>query len=130
MGEGPTPSLAYLLRHNEKTVLVSSRVWDESLLVDFGAGADLWVHGALLRESLDAAIAAAGAVDVEKLKETGQYWTALEDVGGLASQMDVGGVVLTRLTPPPIFSFQYSRRVREGYRGPVAIAEDGDIFTP
>jgi hypothetical protein len=39
-------------------------------------------------------------------------------------------VVLTRLRPPPAFHFQYERLVRETFRGPVEVAEDGEEFKP
>lgn len=128
MGAGPIEVFAYSVRHNEKTVLLSTRVFDPERILDLGLGADLWIHGAMVREAMEAAIEA--GADSEQAKEAAQYLTALEDVGELATQMEARAVVLTRLMPPPIFAFQYNRLVGETYSGRVAVASDGQVFTP
>jgi ribonuclease BN (tRNA processing enzyme) len=128
MGKGPVEVFAYSVRHNEKTVVLSSRIFDPERILDLGLGADLWIHGAMVREAMEAAIEA--GADAEKIKEAAQYLTALEDIGELATQMEARAVVLTRLMPPPIFAFQYNRLVGKTYSGRVAVASDGQVFSP
>ncbi len=94
VGETPAPMLAYSIRHNEKTVLISSRAFDTEAIVDLGLGTDMWIHAAMVREAMEAGIEA--GADPERTRDAAQYLTALEDLGALATQMEARSVVLTR----------------------------------
>lgn len=126
---GPLAGLAFLVEDAGKRALISSSGWDPETLVRLGEGIDVWFHEAIYRDSLEAAIEA-GAPEAEALREEATRHTALEDIGTLASRMQVRILVLTRLRPPPVFDFQYTRIVEQEFSGHVIIADDGDTFTP
>lgn len=118
---------AYRVWQKEKSVLVAGRAHDNKRLITFGQDCDFWFQGAHVREALEAAIDSGAS---EATRREARSWIALEDLGALATQMNVRAVALTRLTPPPIFDFQYKRLVGRTFARPVFVAKDGDVFSP
>lgn len=127
VGELSTELLAYRVEHRNKAVLVAGRAYDAKPLISFGRDTDLWFHGAHVREAVEAAIGSGAA---ETTRKATRSWTALEDVGVLATQMNARALVLTRLMPPPIFKFQYKRLVGRTFARPVFVASDRDVYSP
>jgi ribonuclease Z len=125
---GPLPAFAYRVSDDAKTLAFAGATWDPDAIARAAERADLLFTEGVYLASLDAA-GEVGA-DVAQLREEAKLHVALEAVGELATRAGVRGVVLTRLRPPPAFHFQYERLVRETFRGPVEVAEDGERFTP
>ena len=122
---GPLTALAWRATGGGRSALVSGAGFDPEALVAAAQGADAWVHEALLGASLDEAVKAGGA-SAQGIAREGALHTRLEDVGSLAARAGVGQLVLVRLRPPPVYAFQYTRRVAATYRGAVSIPDDGD----
>lgn len=125
---GPLPAFAYRVTDGAKTLGFAGATWDLEAVARAAERADLLATEGVYSASLDAA-AEAGA-EVAQLRAEAKLHVALEAVGELATRAGVRGVVLTRLRPPPAFHFQYERLVRETFRGPVEVAEDGETFKP
>lgn len=128
LASGPLPAFAYRVTDGGTTLALAGASWDPDAVARAADRADLLVTEGVYAASLDAA-AQAGA-DVAQLREEAKLHVALEAVGELATRAGVRGIVLVRLRPPPAFHFQYERLVRETFRGPVQVAEDGETITP
>jgi ribonuclease Z len=126
---GPLPALAWRIEDDAHSVVISSVGWAPEAVIELGRGADLLVHEAFFGASLERALEA-GLENGEVLRAEAALHLRLEDAGALAARADVRSLVLVRLRPPPAFEIQYAWAVREGFRGRVVIAEDGETITP
>ncbi len=126
---GPLPALAWRFEAAGRSVTVGGPGWGADALVDLARGADVLVHAALHRPSVDLAIEA-GTPDPERLRREAELYTATSEVGGLAARAGVDVLVLVRLRPPPLFAQQYQRLMGETFSGRVVVASDGDELTP
>jgi ribonuclease BN (tRNA processing enzyme) len=126
---GPFPALAYRIEAGDRSVVVASAGFARDSLVALGRGADLLVHEAIYGASLEAALGA-GADRADALRREAELHPKLETIGLLAREMGVATLVLTRLRPPPVYDFQYSRIVKAEFDGRVVIAADGDEIIP
>ncbi len=122
---GPAQAFAYRFEAAGRAVVVGTSGWGQEQLVALASGADALVHDAYWSGSLEQAIEA-GADDPERLRVEATWLTPLEEVGGIATRAGVDSLVLTRLRPPPLYDFMFSRVVDESYDGHVLVAEDGE----
>jgi ribonuclease BN (tRNA processing enzyme) len=129
LGSDPIQSIGYRFSRGETCVVVSARVFEEEALLELGADCDLWVQSATYRTSVESAIEA-GASEPDRLRTIASYALAVEDLGSLASRMGIGHLILTQLSPPPVFGFQYTRIVARDFEGAASVASDGDRYTP
>ncbi len=128
VGEEPFPTMSYRISRGETSVAIASRVFDLEALARATEDATFWVQAATYRASVEAAIEA-GASDPERLRAVSEKALAVEELGALAKQMNVAHVILTQLSPPPVFGFQYTRILGKDFQGAVSVASDGDVFT-
>ena len=122
---GPTAALAYRVEAGGRAVVVGTAGWGEEALAALAEGADALVHDAFWSGSLEQAIEA-GVDDPERLRREAEWLTPLESVGAIAARAGVSTLVLTRLRPPPLYDFMFSRIVHETWDGELVIAEDGE----
>jgi len=126
---GPAPALCWRIDGGGHSLVIDTVGWGRSRVQDLARGADLLVVSAIFGRSLDAALAA-GVKRPEVLKREASRHLLLEEIGALARDAGVRGLVLARLRPPPAFAFPYKRVVTKDFHGPVAVADDGQTFTP
>ncbi len=122
---GPLPALAWRFEAANHSVVVSGVGGGEDALIALAKGADILVQEAVHGASLQAAIDAGGE-NTDRLKREAALHTDTARVGAIAQRAGVRTLVLVRLRPPPVFDIQYTRLVRESFRGNVVIASDGE----
>jgi ribonuclease BN (tRNA processing enzyme) len=93
-------------------------------------GANLLVHEAVFVPTPEMVEELALEADPELLRREAALHTTLDAVGELARRARVGSLVLVRLRPPPVFALQITSVVDDTYDGRIAVAGDGDEFTP
>jgi ribonuclease Z len=125
---GSLPALAYRADAGGHALVVSGTSFGDETVVALAQGAEVLVHEAIHRPSLDAAIAA-DAEDSERLRREGALYTPLEAAGALAARAGVRTLVLVRLRPPPLFAWQFAHAAGADFSGEVIVASDGDEIT-
>ena len=70
------------------------------------------------------------AVDPERLRREAALYTDFDEAGAIARRAGVGALVLFRMRQPAVLDLQITSRVDDEYDGPIAVAHDGDEFTP
>jgi len=90
---------------------------------------DLLATEAVVGEALDAA-REAGVERLDVLEAEAARHPRLEEIGDWASRVGARSLLLLRLRPPPVFDFQYERRLAEDFRGEVVIGHDGALVRP
>jgi ribonuclease Z len=127
---GPLPALAWRFERGRRSVVVSGTGWGRAALVEFARGAGLLVHEGVYippREDLEEAGVIA---DPERLEREAAIHTALQDVGGLASEAGVSDLMLVRLRPPPFFDVQVRSIAAASFDGDIHVPEDGAAYQP
>lgn len=134
IGAGPhaPPALAYRFSAGGRAITVAAAGSDAAAIAAFARGSQLLVTGGIYGASLlMAREAALPSAEIARLEREAKSRLRLEQIGGVATDAGVAGVMLVRLRPPPVFAFQYERLVRETFRGgPVLVAEDGETLAP
>lgn len=126
---GPLPALAYRFEAGGRAAVVAAAGWGDEALAELAAGVELLVQEAVYEASVEAALEA-GAERAAVIEREAAHHPTLREAGALAARAGVRTLVLTRLRPPPVFDFQYTRVVGERFEGRVQVAEDGASFTP
>ena len=98
-------------------------------LAAFAGGASLLIAEGFSGEAVERAIEA-GAEDPGRLRREAELHTDVAEIAAAAERAGVGGLVLTRLRPPPLQRAQYRDPAARHFAGPIAVAEDGDRFVP
>jgi ribonuclease Z len=129
VGDGGLPQLAYRFEAAGRAAVVSGSGPDPDRLAALARGAQLLVAEGFHRQSVDLAIEA-GVENPDRLRREADGHTDLRGVARAARDSGVGTLVLTRLRPPPLFDAQFQTPVGEIYPGPLAVASDGEQFTP
>jgi ribonuclease Z len=127
---GPIDALAYRFEARDRSAVVAGTGWAEGALIAFAQGANLLVHEAVYIPPPEIAKQMEFDEDPELLLRAAHEHTAIDAVGALAQQARVETLVLVRMRPPPVYDLQITSVVDDTFDGRVAIAEDGDEFTP
>lgn len=127
---GPLPALAWRFERGRRTVVVSGTGWGREELVEFARGADLLVHEAVFVPPPSDVEDFGVLVDPERLRREAALHTPIQEVGELAAQAGVRGLVLVRMRPPPLFDIQIEAVVGEDYEGRLYLPEDGESIRP
>jgi ribonuclease BN (tRNA processing enzyme) len=127
---GPVEALAYRFEWRDRSAVVGGPGWAPDALVDLARGANLLVHEAVFVPTPELAARIQLDVDPERLRREAALHTSIDQVGSLAQRAGTETLVLVRLRPPPVYDFQITSIVNDRFRGRIAVAEDGDEFTP
>jgi ribonuclease BN (tRNA processing enzyme) len=127
---GPTAALAWRFEAGGKSIVIGGTGWGTPTLVELARGADVLVHEAVYVPPPEDIEDAGVIADPDRLRNEAALHTSILDVGDLATQAQVGTLVLTRMRPPPFYDIQVSRVVRQSFAGTIVIPEDGDELTP
>ena len=127
---GPVPALAWRFEWRGRVALVSSAGWGADALSEFGRGAHLLVHEAAMVPTPEQARELGLDEDPERLRREGALHVDFARAGELAQRLGSETLVLVRLRPPPVYDFQVTTLMGDGFAGRVVIAEDGDELTP
>jgi ribonuclease Z len=128
--EGPTPALAYRFEWRGRAAVVSGTGWAPDALADFARGAQLLVHDGAMVPTPEQAQAAGLEEDPEQLRREAAIHTSLAQAAGIARRAGAETLVLVRLRPPPVYDLQITTLIGDGFDGRIAVADDGDEFTP
>lgn len=128
MGAAPLASLAYRFEREGGAIVVAGVGADPERLAEFANGAAVLAAEGFYAESVEMAIAA-GASDPERLRREAALHLPLEKVGDAAARAGVGTLLLTRLSPPPLFEQQYRGVVGATYPGRVLVAAECETLT-
>lgn len=130
------PAVGYRIRYKDRTVVLSGDTKADPNLAAVAQGVDLMVHEALNTELVSMLQSIASEKDRPKLAkifhDIPDYHTSPEEVAKIASQADVGAVVLSHIVPPlPLAPLRevFLGRSAELYDGPFKIGEDGDFIS-
>ena len=127
---GPLPALAWRIEANGRSAVVGGTGWDGAAVEALARGANLLLHDANHVPTREEAEAASLAVDPERLAREAVIYTDFDEVGAIARRAGVGSLVLIRMRQPVVLDLQITSRVDDEYDGPIAVAHDGDEFTP
>jgi ribonuclease Z len=127
---GPLPALAWRIEANARSAVVGGTGWDGAALEALAQGADLLLHDANHVPTREEAAAASLAVEPERLAREAAIYTDFAEVGAIARRAGVGALVLIRMRQPAVLDLQITTRVDDEFDGKIAVAHDGDEFTP
>jgi ribonuclease Z len=128
VGDSPVASLAFRFDDGRGAFVVAGVDPDPDRLAALADGAAVLVTEGFYPQSVEMAIAA-GAREPDRLRREAALHLPMPKVAEVAARAGVGTLVLTRLTPPPLFDQQYRTLVGEGYRGRIVVAHDCDELT-
>ncbi len=127
---GPIAAFAYRFEARGRSAVIAGTGWADAALIEFARGANLLSHEAVYIPTPEIAAQMEFDEDPERLLRAAREHTAIDAVGALAEAAGVETLVLVRMRPPPIYELQITSVVDDSFGGRVAIAEDGDEFTP
>jgi len=127
---GPLPAFAWRLESKGRSAVVGGTGWGGEALESFARGAQILVHDAAFVPTPEEARELGIEEDPARLEAEAALHTHLDEVGAVARRAGVGALVLVRLRPPPVYDLQVTMRVDDAFEGRIAIAHDGDEFTP
>ena len=129
VGNDPVASLAYRFEAGPRAWVVSGVRPDPDRLVELATGATTLVGAGFFARSVDMAIEA-GAENADRLRVDARLQLPLEQLAAIATRSGVGTLVVTRLTPPPLFDEQFKTPIRDAFHGNVRIAHECDELAP
>jgi ribonuclease Z len=127
---GPLPALAWRIEAQGRSAVVGGTGWDGAALEALARGANLLLHDANHVPTPEEAQAASLAVDPARLAREAAIYTDFAQVGAIARRAGVGALVLIRMRQPAVLDLQITSRVDDAFDGKIAVAHDGDEFTP
>lgn len=127
--DASSSSLAWRFEAGGRSVVIAGSGFSPDAVVELARGADLLVHEAVFRASIEQAIAS-GADDPERLRREAGLHPGLREAGRVAERAGVRRLALVRLRPPPLLDFQFTRVAGEAFDGDVVIPEDGEQLLP
>ena len=128
--DGPIEALAYRFEWRGRSAVVGGAGWGSETLERFARGANLLLHEAVYILTPEVAAQLEMPVEPERLRREAALHTSIDQVASLAQRAGIGSLVLVRLRPPPVYDFQITSLVNDRFGGRIAIAKDGDEFTP
>jgi ribonuclease BN (tRNA processing enzyme) len=129
VGDAPLPSLAYRFEANDRALVVAGTNPDPDRLVTFASGATLLAGEGFYAESIQMA-EMAEAPDLDRLKREAALHLPMQKLGEIATRAGVGGLVVTRLQPAPLFEAQYETAVGTTFKGAAVIADECEEIAP
>ncbi len=130
------PAVGYRFDYEGRSVVVSGDTATSSNLVRIAAGADVLVHEGMSPRLVgvleDEARAAGRTGPAELFHNLQTYHTRPSDAADEASEARVHALVFTHLIPPVpagIMEGPFLDGARDHFRGPLSIAEDGDLIS-
>lgn len=129
VGEEPLASLAWRFEVEPRAWVVSGALPDPDRLAAFATGASTLFGAGFYARSVDMAIDA-GAENADLLRRDAALQLPLERLAEIATKAGVGTLVVTRLTPPPLFDEQFKTPLRDAFRGEIRIAHECDEVAP
>ena len=127
---GPLPALAWRIEANRRSAVVGGTGWDGAALEALADGTNLLLHDANHVPTVEEAQEASLSVDPKRLELERAFYTDFADVGAIARRARVGALALIRMRQPPVLDLQITSRVDDEYDGKIAVAHDGEEFTP
>jgi ribonuclease Z len=127
---GPLPALAWRIEAQGRSAVVGGTGWDGAALEQLARGADLLLHDVNHVPSPEEAQAMSLDVEPERLRREAAIYTDFDEVGAIARRAGVGALVLYKMRQPAVLDLQVTSRVDDAYDGRIAVAHDGDEFTP
>jgi ribonuclease Z len=128
--DGPVPAFAWRIEAQGRSAIVGGVGWDGAALERLARGANLLLHDANHVPTPEEAQAASLTVDPARLAREAALYTDFAQVGAIARRAGVGALVLIRMRQPPVLDLQVTSRVDDEFDGRIAVAHDGDEFTP
>ena len=128
--DGPIESLAYRFEADGRSAVVSGAGWAPDALTRFATGAHLLVHEGAMVPTPEEAAELGLEEDPASLQREAAFYGSLTAAGGIARRAGVETLVLVRLRPPPVYDLQITSVVDDQFAGRIAVANDGDSFTP
>jgi ribonuclease Z len=128
--DGPLPALAWRIQAGDRSAVIGGYGWGGSALEQLAQGANLLLHDANHVPTLEEAKEASLSVDPARLEREAAIYTDFAEVGAIARRAGVGALVLIRMRQPAVLDLQVTTRVDDEYEGRIAVAHDGDEFTP
>jgi len=129
VGEKPLASLAWRFEVEPRAWVVAGALPDPERLATLATGATTLVGPGFFARSVDMAVDA-GAENAELLRRDAALQLPLEGLAEIATKAGVGTLVVTRLTPPPLFDEQFKTAIRDLFRGEIRIAHECDEISP
>jgi ribonuclease Z len=129
VGRKPVASLAYRFEVGERAWVVSGVRPDADRLVEVATGATALVGAGFFARSVEMAIEAE-AENPDQLRREAALLMPLEELADIATRAGVGTLVVTRLTPPPLFDEQFKTPIREAFRGEIRVAQECEEIQP
>ena len=127
---GPLPALAWRIEADGHSAVVGGTGWDGAGLERLARGAGLLLHDANHVPTADEGQAASLTADAERLRREAAIYTDFAEAGAIARRAGVGALVLIRMRQPAVLDYQITSRVDAEFGGRIAVAHDGDEFSP
>ena len=129
------PSLGFRIEYQGKVLVISGDTKKSESLIQYAHDADILVHEAMQKDFIARARVIQennGRTRFSKiLEDILEYHSSPEDAATVAQAAGVKKLILSHLAPPPenpISRRFYTRGLSDIYKGPILLAEDGDIF--
>lgn len=130
------PAVGYRIKYKGRTVVLSGDTTSDTQVKDAATGADLLIHEALSPELVAKLQESALNNNRSKLakifSDIPNYHASPMDVAVLASEAQVGHVVLSHIVPPlplPPLREIFLGKAPDVFNGPFRIGEDGDFIS-
>lgn len=115
------PAFGYAFASGRERLVLSGDTRRSSALIEAARGADLLVHEVFVHRELPVV---PGLRTAETIENVAAYHTLSSEVGKIATEADVGALVLTHFVPPSCDRAALLAEVAGDFAGPVVIGED------
>ncbi len=130
-----SPALGYRIKYKDKSLVISGDTNKSDQVIKYAAHADILLHEALAFDMVERAI----KIQIEEendrnakiLADILEYHTSPVQAAEVAEAAGVKKLILTHLGPAPenpISRRFYTAGMDEIFKGPVLLAEDGDLY--
>lgn len=130
------PSFGYRVDYRGKSLVFSGDTSYEENLVGFAADADILVHEAMQKDFISKASKLQEGLGRKRnatiLRDVLDYHSTPAEAAHIAEKAHVKKLILTHLAPSPgnpISRRFFRRGLDKIFKGPILLAEDGDIYT-
>jgi ribonuclease Z len=134
--EPVSPSYGFRVDYKGKSVVYSGDCSYDERLIEHAQGADILIHEAMQKDFISRASALqvklGNTRNAQILKDVVGYHSTPQEAAQVAQKANVKKLILSHLAPAP--GNPISRRffnigLDDIYKGPILLAEDGDIYT-
>jgi ribonuclease Z len=130
------PSYGFRVDYRGKSLVFSGDTSYEEKLADYADGADILVHEAMQKDFISRASKMQKEMGRNRnstiLTDVLEYHTTPAEAAQIAEKAQVKKLILTHLAPSPgnpISRRFFRRGLDKIFKGPILLAEDGDIYT-